>query len=390
MEFKNLISKSKNTQQIISDLTQNPRDSYDLAILFFAQSAAEEIKTITEKLKNHYTIRNLIGCTSAGIISTQEEIENQPAVSLILAKLPGVNILPFTLNQVGLEGLKSKTDFYKFFEIFPTENPVFLVLPDPFSINMNYFLDSVNSFFPQCPIIGGLASAATQPNGNTLVLNGECIDAGMVGVVLTGNIKIETIVSQGCRPIGETFIVTKSQDNIIFELAGRPFLNVLKEVFDKSTAREKLLVQESIFVGIAMNEYKDEFKRGDFLIRGLMGIDEKMGAGAIGDYIKAGQTIQFHVRDAETATEDLNIMLETNRKDNLKPKPTGALVFSCNGRGQYLFKQKNHDIDIIQKHIGPIPAAGFFCAGEIGPVGGSNFLHGFTDSIALFYPKTNS
>ncbi len=163
-------------------------------------------------------------------------------------------------------------------------------------------------------------------------------------------------------------------------------MDVLQDVLHMTPARDKLLAQESLFVGIAMNEYRHEFKRGDFLIRGLVGIDRNLKAGAIADYIRPGQTIQFHVRDSQAATEDLQELLSLKR-NQFKERPKGALVFSCNGRGQNLFKEKNHDIRLIQQYLGPVPAAGFFCAGEIGPVCQTNFLHGFTNSIALFYSK---
>ena len=174
---------------------------------------------------------------------------------------------------------------------------------------------------------------------------------------------------------------------MISTLAGRPFLEVLQETLQKLPTSDQLLAQEALFVGIAMNEYTHDFKRGDFLIRGLLGIDQESKAGVVADYIRVGQTVQFHLRDAHTAHEDLNVLLTSQMAKEQKSRPKGALVFCCNGRGEYLFRQKNHDIQIIQKHIGPIPAAGFFCAGEIGPVGQTNFLHGFTNSIALFYPK---
>ena len=195
------------------------------------------------------------------------------------------------------------------------------------------------------------------------------------------------MVSQGCRPIGETFIVTKAQRNIVYELAGRPFYKVLEEVLNKGTDYDRHLAHEAIFVGIAMNEYKDKFKRGDFLIRGVMGVEPQSGAGAVGDYMRVGQTVQFHLRDAKTANEDLHELLKQYKTKKQTTAAHGAFVFSCNGRGINLFKEHDHDIRIIQHHLGPVPAAGFFCAGEIGPVGGINFLHGFTNSMALFYPQ---
>ncbi len=389
MEFISQISSAADTSKVIEDLTRGVEGQFDLGFLFMAsfnKIAAEEIMML---LRRRIKVRNFLGCTCAGVIGSQTEIEGQPANVLILGKLPGVKILPFVLNQSELESLKSKEDWYNFFQVFPNEAPIFLVLPDPFMFDMNYFLNQINQFYPKCQIMGGLASGAFQPGQNTLILNGESFDGGLVGAVLTGDVTLKTVVSQGCRPIGETFIVTKARDNIIRELAGRPFLEVLQEVMHNVSAQDKLLAQEALFVGIAMDEYRHEFKRGDFLIRGLMGIDQTSGAGLIADYVKKGQTIQFHVRDANAATEDLQELLNGFKHGSFE-KPKGALVFSCNGRGINLFREKDHDIKLIQQFLGPMPAAGFFCAGEIGPVCHHNFLHGFTSSIALFYPKTAS
>ena len=234
--------------------------------------------------------------------------------------------------------------------------------------------------------MGGLASGASGPGENILMIDGEVFREGLIGVCLSGNLKVETVVSQGCRGVGETFIVTRAERNIIYEIAGRPFYTVLEEVLNKATDYDRLLAREAIFIGIAMNEYTDHFKRGDFLIRAVMGVEPQSGAGVVGDHMHVGQTIQFHLRDAKTAHEDLLELLKQYKNKKHADSLYGAFVFSCNGRGVNLFKEPNHDIQIIQELIGPVPAAGFFCAGEIGPVGTTNFLHGFTNSMALFYP----
>ncbi len=389
MEFFSRITTQTDTQKIVRELTEGLEAEFDLGFLFISSFGKTSTEEIIELINRRIKIKNLLGCTCAGIIGEQTEIERQPATSLILAKLPGVKILAFCINQTQMETLSTPEAWFNFLEVYPNENPIFLILPDPFQFDMNRFLDQLNKIFPHCSIVGGLASGAYQPLENTLFLNQKQFEEGLVGVILTGPIQVEAVVSQGCRPIGETYIVTKAQDNVVHELAGKPFIEVLQNVLYKIPAKDKLLAQEALFVGIAMNEYQHQFKRGDFLIRGLIGIDRNTGAGAIADYVKPGQTIQFHIRDAEAATEDLNELLSAQQNKN-KEKPKGALVFSCNGRGENLFRQPNHDIQIIQKYLGPVPAAGFFCAGEIGPVCKNNFLHGFTSSIALFYPKVKT
>jgi len=389
MEFVSQITTSNDCYQIAEELTRGQTGSFDLGVLFVSAHRKDSIPAIIHVLREKIYIKNLIGCTSAGIIGASEEIERRPAATLILGRLPDVKITPFFMNQAQLEGLKSPVDWHNYFEVYPNERPVFIALPDPFMFDAMAFLSGLNQAYPAVPVVGGLASGGMSPGENILITNGGEFNEGVVGLVLTGNIRVDTVVSQGCKPIGQTYIVTGAVENRILSLAGRPFLDVLKGELGKLSPSDQLLAQEAIFVGIAMNEYTEHFKRGDFLIRGLMGLDPENNAGVIADFVKPGQTVQFHLRDAKTAREDLSELLTLQQTKIQSEKPKGALVFCCNGRGEYLFRQKNHDIEVIQKHLGPLPAAGFFCAGEIGPVGKSNFLHGFTNSIALFYPAKN-
>ncbi len=389
MEFINRITQAGLLSQIIEDLLSNINGDFDLGILYVCPWAPYDPQELYDALKARSRIRHLICCTCAGIIGSSQEIEGRPSASLMLMRLPQVKITPFSLTQPVLETLKSNEDWYNFLEVYPNEKVSFLVFADPFGLDGSGFLAGLNQAYPKMPVVGGLASAASNPGENILILDEVVLHEGLVGVCLSGNLKVETVVSQGCRPIGETYIVTNSQRNIIFELAGRSFYKVLEEVLAKATEYDRHLASEAIFVGIAMNEYKDTFKRGDFLIRGVMGLDPQSGAGAVGDHVRVGQTVQFHLRDARTADEDLHELLRQYKVKKQGFVPQGAFVFSCNGRGINLFKEPDHDIKIIQQHLGPMPAAGFFCAGEIGPVGGINFLHGFTNSMALFYPQSS-
>lgn len=386
MHLISRISTQTETDAIIADLTLGVSEQpYDLGFLFISSFDQSKLEEITEKLQKKLRVKHLLGCSCSGIVGHDSEVEGQPACSMILAQAEGAEIRPFYIDQAALDGLTTPELWYEFFDVFPNENPKFLALSDPFLIDINSFLDGINNAYPGCPVMGGMASGASQAGGNTLFLNSQKYTEGLIGLILTGPLRMETIVSQGCRPIGESYIVTKAQGNVIFELAGKPLYQVLGEVLSKASQREKMLAQDALFVGIAMDEYKHEMKRGDFLIRMLIGIDRQTGAGAIPDFVSPGQTVQFHVRDAISATEDLNELLKLQQSKHPSKYPEGALVFSCNGRGENLFQEKNHDIGIIQKHIGGKPVTGFFCAGEIGPVGGKNFIHGFTSSIALFY-----
>jgi len=387
VEFINRITEAGNLSQITAELLRGVDGDFDLGILYVCPWSPYDPLELFQALKTLCKVRHLICCPCAGIIGSEREIEGRPSASLMLMRLPLVKIVPFALSQPVLETIKVKEDWYNFLEVYPNENPTFVVFVDPFAFDSNTFIAGFNQAYPGSPMVGGLASAASGPGENILILDGEVIREGLIGVCLTGNLKVETVVSQGCRPIGETFIVTKAQRNIVYELAGRPFYKVLEEVLSKGTDYDRHLAREAIFMGIAMNEYKDEFKRGDFLIRAVLGVDPQSSAGAVGDHMRVGQTVQFHLRDAKTANEDLHALLKEYKTKKQVTAAHGALVFSCNGRGINLFKEHDHDIRIIQHHLGPIPAAGFFCAGEFGPVGNINFLHGFTNSMALFYPK---
>ncbi|MGE0268783.1 MAG: FIST N-terminal domain-containing protein [Candidatus Omnitrophota bacterium] len=384
MEFKSTLSTSNDPQQMIHQLTGRCGSDFDMGVLFITPHQESHIQIIVQGIQEKVKIQNFLACTCAGIIGSQAELENQTAASLFLAKLPKVKIKPFYIDQEHIENLFLDEDFYELFEIYPNENPVFMIFPDPFRVDLNRFILGMNNAYGASPVVGGLASGSASANGNLLMLNGQSYNHGIIGMVMTGDIKIDTIVSQGCKPIGESYIVTKAENNIIYEIAGEPFLDVLRKIFVKLSENERRLVQQALLIGIVMDEYKHGFNRGDFIVRSVIGVDQETGAVAIGDIINPGQTIQIHIRDAKTAEEDLNQLLAVYKEKNKASTPQGAFVFSCNGRGLSLFGEPDHDIKLIQKYIGPIPAAGFFCAGEIGPVGGRNFLHGFTDSIVVF------
>lgn len=202
-------------------------------------------------------------------------------------------------------------------------------------------------------------------------------------MALSGNIAVRSVISQGCRPIGDRFIVTKAEHNVIQELGGIPALQCLQAVFQHLSSDERAQAQRALHIGIAMDEHRAQFTRGDFLIRNLLGADQQTGAIVIGDVVQEGQTVQFQVRDAHSADEDLHALLAAPPLEVPAP-PLGALLFSCCGRGKGLFGIPDHDASVLGQQLGAIPLAGFFAQGEVGPVGGRNFLHGYTASIAIF------
>jgi small ligand-binding sensory domain FIST len=352
----------------------------DLLILFVSAQFEPDLARIVERASERAEDAVLIGCTAGGVIGGASEVEDAPAIAAWAASLPSAGIVPFrlTFQQDGDHGIIDGLDEMPSAE----RRDVMLMLSDPFSFPADLFLAHLNEHAPGVPVIGGQASGGLEAGRNALIANGEVVRDGAAGVILTGGASTSWFVSQGCRPVGETYAVTSAERNVIHELAGAPALRRLEEVYAAAGPRDQLLMRRGLHVGQAITELKPELARGDFLIRNVTGIDPKTGAMAITDVVEAGQTVQFQVRDADSAREDLRLVLERERQRDERPV-VGALLFSCNGRGQALFGQPDHDIGAVQRAFGVVPVAGFFAAGELGPVGGRNFLHGFTASVLL-------
>ncbi len=312
----------------------------------------------------------LLGCSAGGVIGGGRELEGQPGLSLTAAELPGVTVTPFHLEEPASPSVAA------------AETPSFLLLPDPFTFDVDAFLHELDAGWPGATVIGGLASGGRSPGGNVLYLDGTVHRRGLVGVALTGNVAVDTIVAQGCRPIGEPMFVTRSERNVIHEMDGRRAGGVLQDLYNRASADDKTLFRTSLFLGIVMREDRQEYRHGDFLIRNVMGIDGKSGALVVGALVRDGMVVQFHLRDARTSATDLDELLGRYRG-----RPAGALLFSCLGRGQHLYGAPDHDTNTFRRHAGDVPLGGFFCNGEIGPVQGTTFLHGYTSAFGLFRPR---
>lgn len=332
----------------------------------------------------------LIGCTGESIIGGSREVEQQPAISLWAASLPGTQVRTFATEAtagLGGEPLYSSTP-----EVSDPARASLLLLGDPFSFPMDHFLQRLNDELPGVPAAGGMASGGMGP-GQNLMLHGRDVHAGgAVGAVLEGGIEIRSVVSQGCRPVGKPWVVTACHEHMIQKLAGRPALEVLHEALEAMDPADREVFRRAPFVGLAIDAAKSQFERGDFLVRGLLGLQPQEGAFAVADQVRRGMTVQFLVRDADSASEDLAHLMESHGGGALEalpsPRSAGALLFSCNGRGTRMFDAPDHDIGRVRAGLqADVPVAGFFAAGEIGPVGGRNFLHGFTASVFVFRPR---
>lgn len=356
----------------------------DLALVFFSPHHAPKAVTIASTLTERLRAKCLLGCVGEAIVGNGKEVEHKPAISLWLARWAR----PVVMGPFHLE-LEQTPDGYSLMgwpDGLVTAEPgtsAVLLLGDPTTFPTDLFLQQVNENHPGLRVVGGMASGMRQEGECRLILNGRVLASGAIGVLLQGQLGVRSIVSQGCRPIGRPMVVTKAEENLILELGGKPPLAQLQEVWQNLGPRDQQLFQRGLHVGRVINEYQDQFQRGDFLVRNVLGLDRDSGALAITERIRVGQTVQFHVRDADTADEDLHELLQLHVCAHEK-RPAGGLLFTCNGRGSRLFKQPDHDAGTIRQEVGKVPLAGFFAAGELGPVGGQNFIHGFTASVVLF------
>jgi small ligand-binding sensory domain FIST len=345
----------------------------DLAVVFTTPAHTEQVGQITEAIRSLLSPLVLMGCTAQSIVGTGQEIERGPAISL-WAGVTG----PVAPVRLSAEPGPERPSIEGWPATLPFEPQGLLVLADPFSFPVDALLLDLSERRPGLPVLGGMASAARAPAGNRLILDDAVHTDGAVGALIGPGAHLTTVVSQGCRPIGRPLVVTRSEGNIIYELAGQPALERLVEMAQGGMPeRDIILINQGLHVGLVIDEHKTEFSRGDFLVRNVLGADRDNGAMAVGDAVEVGTTVQFHVRDADAADEDLRALLSARRAD-------GALLFTCNGRGTNLFPAPHHDALVVGELLDDPPLAGFFAAGELGPVGPANFVHGFTASLALF------
>ena len=357
-----------------------PAGPWGLAAAFFTPQPARHAAEILAEIRR-LSPDAVLGCTAQGVLADGREIENGPALSLWLARWPRpVSLKPFhltlerTADGPSLFGLPDEL-------LAPSKPSAVLLVADPYSFPADFFLRRLAEDAPGVPVHGGMASGA-RVAGDARLLAGDAVHSdGAACVLLQGEFGLRSVVSQGCRPIGRPFIVTKADENHVLELGGRVPMEQLRGLYASLPEADRALFHSGLQIGRVLNEYQGEFRRGDFLIRDVIGIVRDTGALLIGDSVRVGQTVQFQVRDAASATEDLHALLQ---RDAATATAGGALVFTCNGRGTSMFAGPDHDACAVRQEAGPVPLAGFFAAGEIGPVGGQNFVHGYTASVALF------
>ena len=356
-------------------------DDPDLVVCFASPHFVGTMEDVAFALGNLLSPKVLMGATAVSIVGGALEVEDGPALSVFAASFPGARLTPVRLDVEHSPDGAAITGWPD----LDHEPSTLLLLADPFSFPIDGFLHQLDRARLDrarvdervgLQVIGGAASAARGPGGNRLVLDGVVTASGAVGVFLDG-VDVRTVVSQGCRPVGSPYVITRGERNRVAELAGKPALERLQDCAATATEEDRMLMRAGLHLGVVVDEHKADFTRGDFLVRNVLGGEQDSGTLVVGDEISVGQTVQFHVRDAAAADEDLRELLSG-------VAASAALLFTCNGRGRQLFGVPDHDAGVLDQLLGPLPVAGAFCAGEIGPVGGRNFLHGFTASLALF------
>jgi small ligand-binding sensory domain FIST len=388
MPFAAALSTNADTtlafQEVAKQVEDQLKGKPELTLLFFSPHHSENADELARDGSQRLGAQCLIGCTGETIIGNDQEIEGGPALSLWAGSWAGkARLAPFHLEVSETPEGYTLLGWPDELSAADLASAAVLLLADPFTFPVDAFLKQINEEHKGLPVMGGMASGAMQPGDNVLLLGERAVRHGAVGVLLQGPAQVRTVVSQGCRPIGHHLVITKAQDNVLIELAGKPALLQLQEIVKALPARDQELARRGLHIGRVINEYQAQFQRGDFLVRNVIGADPTTGAIAITERVRVGQTVQFHVRDAATADEDLHALLQSHLRAQER-KPEAGLLFSCNGRGTRLFPKPHHDARAIRHEAGPIPLAGFFAQGELGPVGGQNFIHGFTASVVLF------
>jgi len=358
-----------------------------LGLVFMAPKFFSHAKHILEILRVHAQVPLLVGCSSQGLIVGEQEVEQNAGLALALYTMPGAMLQAFHFTQEQVEEANGPGYWRLETSIEPNQTNGWLVFIDPFHLDSETWLRTWNEAYAPLPVLGGLASGDFTEQRTQVYLNGEVFEEGGVAISVGGDVKLAAVTSQGCTPIGETWTLTKVDQNIIHEIGNRPAYQVLAETFNELPPEVQKTARGNLFIGLVVNEYLDEFHRGDFLIRNLLGADPQSGTIAVGALPRAGQTVQFQRRSATAATEDMNELLSRARNEIGNAIIYGGCLCCCNGRGQGMFGKPNHDAQMVQQRLGPLGLSGFFCNGEIGPIGQKNFLHGYTASLALFVKK---
>jgi small ligand-binding sensory domain FIST len=393
--FASALSTHTDSDVAFRDVVRTVREGLggaqpDLVACFVSHHHGAAIESLGSRLAEALDAKALIGCTGEGVVGSAHEIERGSGLSVWAGVLPNTSVKPFHAQA---ERITDDTlRFTGMPEAGDAARASILLLADPFSFPAHPYLEALNAELPGVPAIGGMASGGQGPGQNLLFTEKGLVDGGAIGLVVEGDVEVRAVVSQGCRPVGKPFVITACKENLVLKLSGKPALQALMETVQSLEPADQKLIQRGPFLGLALDAQKSRFERDDFLARGIVGFEKDSNAVAVADdSIRSGMSVQFLVRDGASASEDLTHLVRDRIGRITEPAATGALLFCCNGRGTRMFKRPDNDIGCLRAGLETeIPAAGFFAAGEIGPVGRRNFLHGFTASVALFQQRATA
>lgn len=358
--------------------------SPDLVVVFISSRLNPVFDRIVADIRRQTGARNIIACNAQSVLGNHRELENHLAVAALAMSLPGVKVNTFHLGDDQWHKLLTNPSALRSAIHGDASVRSFFLFGDPFTTPITQILEVMSREFPQAPVMGGMTSGIRAAGESRMAVDDRVFHAGAIGVALSGPVQIDCVVSQGCRPIGEAMTVTQGRGNVIAGLDNTAPMEIITDLCQSLARHDQAAVEKrGLLIGRVIDRRKGNFGRGDFLVRNILDADRTNGSITIGDLVETGQIVQFHVQDAQTATEDLHLLLQGHLV--LADKPLGALMFSCNGRGAGLFGEPNHDVAAVQSLMGPLPLAGFFAAGELGPVGKSNFIHGQTVCLAMFH-----
>jgi len=375
-------------RELASELRAGTAIRPDLLVVFGTFHHRALFSDAIDTLRSALHPAHVLACTAEGVIGDSTEVERTPGISAIALSLPNTVIRPFAFGLGdGPPPVWSEGFVRDRVSLPPDEGALehrgVLMLADPFSIHAGQACAAIEQAAGPsgARIFGGIASGSTHPGLNVLCTDRRTASEGIVGLSIFGDVVIDSLVSQGCRPIGPTFVVTKSRGNELLELGGKSALGAVQEMAEALPPTEQGLLSQGLLVGIAYHAAKARLGRGDFLVRPVHAVHPHSGSLLLTDAVKPGTTIQFQIRDKATAHDDLDMLLSA---EQLRDAPAAALVFSCNMRGTRMFAERDHDAALASAHLGAPPMAGFHAAGEIGPLGRRSFVHTQTASFALF------
>ncbi len=355
MRWASILSEERESEAAALDASARLRSELDtdpdLVIAFASSHHASSYDTIASTLTRELGGAILIGCSGQSVIGGGHELESRVGLALTGATLPDVAIHPFGLDEDGLPPLNAApAAWHERIGVDPEARPHFLLLADAFGFDSEHFIRGMDQAYPASIKLGGVASGGQQPGQHALWFGAETRRSGIVGVGLSGNLVIDPVVAQGCRPVGVPLFVTHCQDNVLQRLDGQPPVELVEELFEAASASDRELFRNSLFLGLEMQSDQGEYAQGDFLIRNIIGIDPDDGALAIAAPLRQSQVVQFHLRDAKASAQDLERCLNRYNAEVGGTKACGALLFSCLGRGVGLYGTPDHGTDT---HVEP-------------------------------------